>query len=428
MNFMKNREFLANTDIEKAIFFENWDCDNILEIANMLKNGKLSKIHELSFNHDIKILLNYISENNISSRKVKFLIRDYWSDRAKYILSSYKNYSISINGIQHKINLLSESGEKLYLDIISKKEIDAFRLESVANKDKIDLKLFADLNFDPNDFANQPYKFLSPISGCPNKCSYCAENATTKIYSMPYLVYMKILLKYITAEEKNSAHIGPHNDSESHMYFDKIMNADLGDISYYCSRYQIKPSILTKGINLGGRMDLAISKRYYSRNTPSVINICISLLDCDDKNANLKMAENLQSVARLYNSSHRIGLKIFASPDNFIKYADKIRNLKGRDGGLKWAALEPVGRAKDIKEAYIRLSCEEIEQVLSQAGFSADEVWTNMNEDFGHSRYLTADGHMQLDAFGNVYMKTADEQNLKQDVIYNIYDNLIKVR
>ena len=94
-----------------------------------------------------------------------------------------------------------------------------------------------------------------------------------------------------------------------------------------------------------------------------------------------------------------------------------------------WAGLEPVGRAVEVKEAYIRLTDEEIAAVMERAGFKPGEVGTNMNVDFGHSRYLTADGHMQMDAFGRVYMKTASEEVLTSDIFYDIYNiNKTKVR
>ena len=45
-----------------------------------------------------------------------------------------------------------------------------------------------------------------------------------------------------------------------------------------------------------------------------------------------------------------------------------------------------------------------------------------MNINFGHSRYLTNDGHMQMDAYGDVYMKQADGQTLIKNIMYNIYE------
>ena len=58
---------------------------------------------------------------------------------------------------------------------------------------------------------------------------------------------------------------------------------------------------------------------------------------------------------------------------------------------------------------------------MEQAGFVPGEIATNMNADFDHSRYLTADGHMQMDAFGRVYMKTETEESLNNDILYDIY-------
>ena len=160
---------------------------------------------------------------------------------------------------------------------------------------------------------------------------------------------MNILRNYNTESDTSATHIGPHNDSEAPMYFDKIIRADMGDVSYVSSFNNIKISILTKGIKLGGLMDLAISKRYYSVNKPSVINVCVSLLECDNKEKNLQMAFDLKEISSLYGASERIGLKIFASPENLIKYAKQIKQIKGKEGILTWAALEPIGRASSIK-------------------------------------------------------------------------------
>ena len=66
---------------------------------------------------------------------------------------------------------------------------------------------------------------------------------------------------------------------------------------------------------------------------------------------------------------------------------------------------------------------------MERAGFAPGEIGTNMNDDFEHSRYLTADGHMQMDAFGRVYMKTETEDFLNNNILYNIYNtNNIKVK
>ena len=176
-------------------------------------------------------------------------------------------------------------------------------------------------------------------------------------------------------------------------------------------------------------MDLALSKRYYSRNKPSISKVNISLLEGDNIQRNLDLAFNVQKIAKLYHSEHRLSAKIFASPENLIKYAHIIKTIKGSEGTLFWAGLEPIGRAKDIKEAYIKLTHDEITSIIEQAGFAPGEITTNMNADFGHSRYLTADGHMQMDAFGRIYMKTETEESLNNDILYDIYSiNKQKVR
>jgi len=418
---MTNRSQWANTEEEKIIFFEEWAPNNLSEIANMRINGQLTPVHELAIEPGMKSLLNNLATNNYSYHDLNKSLHDYWVARAYTVLQKYSTYHHPLRP-EIPMNLLSSKGIDLLHQLQEHKELSANILRSIACKDDIDLDLFIDINFNPQDFATQEYKFLSPISGCPYHCVYCAEGSNTKIYSMPYPIYLKVLKNYAAMDEKNAAHIGPHNNSEAPMYHDAILNADLGDVSRTSSKWQSKISILTKGINLDGLMDLALSKRYYSRNKPSISKVNISLLKGDDIERNLNLAFNVQKIAKLYNSEHRLSAKIFASPENFIKYADTIKKIKGADGTLFWAGLEPIGRAKDVKEAYIKLTNDEIASVMKQAGFAPGEVATNMNIDFGHSRYLTADGHMQMDAFGRVYMKTETEESLNNDILYDIYN------
>ena len=425
---MTSRKQWANTKEEQIIFFEEWSPDNLAEIANMRLNHQLTPVHELAIEPGMKALLDKLATKDYSYYDLIKILYDYWFARAYTVLKKYSNYHHPLKK-DASINLLSSKGIYLLNQLQERKVLPIDVLRSAANKDDIDLDLFASLNFNPADFADQEYKFLSPISGCPYHCVYCAEKSETQIYSMPYPIYLKVLKNYAAEEEKDAAHIGPHNNSEAPMYHDKILNADLGDISHTASKWQSKISILTKGITLGGLMDLAYSKRFYSRNKPSISKVNISLLSGDDITRNLDLAFNVQKVASLYHAEHRLSAKIFASPENFIKYADVIRKIKGSEGTLFWAGLEPIGRAKDVKEAYIKLTKEEIASVMQRAGFAPGEVGTNMNDDFGHSRYLTADGHMQMDAFGRVYMKTETEEFLNNEILYNIYDtNNIKVK
>lgn len=425
---MKNRNQLANTEEEKIIFFEEWAPDNLSAIANMRFNHQLTPVHELAIEPGMKALLDKLATKNYSYHDLNKSLYDYWFARAYTVLKKYSNYCHPLKK-DATINLLSNKGIYLLNQLQEREILSIDVLRSAANKDNIDLDLFTSLNFNPADFANQEYKFLSPVSGCPYHCIYCAEGSDTKIYSMPYPIYLKVLKSYAAEEEKDATHIGPHNNSEAPMYHDEILNADLGDISRTASKWQSKISILTKGITLGGLMDLAYSKRFYSRNKPSISKVNISLLEGDNITRNLDLAFNVQKIAKLYHSEHRLSAKIFASPENFIKYADVIRKIKGTEGTLFWAGLEPIGRAKDIKEAHIKLTKEEIASVMQQAGFAPGEISTNMNDDFGHSRYLTADGHMQMDAFGRVYMKTETEEFLNNDILYNIYNiNNTKVK
>lgn len=421
MKITDKRAKLANTHEEKDIFFGNWTNDNIKDIAFMRSEGKLDSVHELSIDIAMRNLLDYICNDNPTKKQIQSLLYDYWYLKAKAILKGYSEYSHPLCK-EHKLNLLSEKGSLLLHKLGNGQYVPVDELKSVGHKDNLDLSLFIDLHFDPSDFISQEYKFLSPISGCPYQCIYCAENSPKHIYCMPYPIYLKILSFYSCKEEKDAMHIGPHNDSEALMYYDSIICADLGDISFTSSKWQSKISILTKGAPLGGIMDLALSKRYYSRNKPSISKVNISLLENDNIERNLDLAFNVQKIATLYNSEHRLSAKIFASPDNLIKYSDKIKKIKGNDGTLFWAGLEPIGRAKNVKEAHIRLTNEEIKNVLIRAGFKPGEISTNMNFDFGHSRYLTADGHMQLDAFGRVYMKSAKNDILTNDILYDIYE------
>lgn len=425
---MSQRSQLVNTEEEEVIFFEGWTPDNLPIIADLRQNHRLADVHEFAIEPAMKGILDEVSAHRLSRAQLNELLYRYWYNRSYNTLQQYSEYVHPLYP-QIKINLLSKKGEQLLAWLKENSNLPLDILRSACHKDEIDLDLFADLHFNPADFADQEYKFLSPISGCPYHCVYCAEQSGTKIQSMPYPVYLKILQSYATTDENKAVHIGPHNDSEAPMYFDRVLRADLGDVSHTSSKWQSKISILTKGITLGGLMDLALSKRYYSRNKPSISKVNISLLEGDDIERNIDLAFNVQKIAKLYKAEHRLSAKIFASPENFIKYADKIRSIKGAEGTLFWAGLEPVGRAVDVKEAYIRLTDEEIAAVMERAGFKPGEVGTNMNVDFGRSRYLTADGHMQMDAFGRVYMKTASEEVLTSDIFYDIYNiNKTKVR
>lgn len=418
---MTDRNQWANTEEEKVIFFEGWTPDNLPEIANMRLNHKLTSVHELAIEPSMKALLDKVATTNYSRDDLNEILHNYWSARAYTVLQNYSEYHHPLK-TDAPINLLSNKGASLLHKLQNHEKLPTDVLRSATHKDEIDLGLFMDLNFDFQDFADQEYKFLSPISGCPYHCVYCAEKSGTKIYSMPYPIYLKVLKYYAADDEKDAAHIGPHNNSESPMYHDTILNADLGDVSHTASKWQSKISILTKGITLDGLMDLALSKRYYSRNKPSISKVNVSLLEGDNIQRNLELAFNVQKIAKLYHSEHRLSAKIFASPENFIKYANIIRKIPGSEGTLFWAGLEPIGRATDVKEAYITLTNDEITSVMERAGFAPGEIATNMNADFGHSRYLTADGHMQMDAFGRVYMKTEIEESLNNDILYDIYN------
>ncbi len=424
---MSKREHWANTEEEKIIFFEDWTPDTLLKIARLRRNKELAGIHEYAIEPNMAKLLNSIMDSNYSYDDLYKMLEHYWYNRAYKALQQYSEYKHPLYNEQN-INLLSAQGTNLLKKFRDGERVPMDVTRSVCHKDDIDLDWFADLRFNPDDFANQEYKFLSPVSGCPYHCAYCAEKSNTQIYSMPYPVYLRILKYYAASDEKDAAHIGPHNDSEAHVYYDKVLNADLGDISHTASKWQSKISILTKGIWLGGTMDLALSKRYYSRNKPSISKVNISLLDGDDIARNMELAFNVQKIAKLYKAEHRLSAKIFASPENFIKYAPEIKAIKGQEGTLFWAGLEPVGRAVDVKEAYIRLTDAEIANVMERAGFNPGDVETNMNVDFGHNRYLTADGHMQMDAFGRVYMKTAEQDVLTSNIFYNIYDKINKTK
>ena len=417
---MINRNQWTNTEEEKIIFFEEWTPKNLSEIADMRVNNQLTPVHEFAIEPGMKALLDKLATKKYSYHDLNKFLHDYWLTRAYTALQKYSKYRHPLKP-DADINLLSNKGIYLMHQIQEHKELPIEVLRSAACKDDIDLDLFIDINFDSKDFEDQEYKFLSPISGCPYYCPYCAEGSGTKIYSMPYPIYLKVLKSYAAKDEKDAAHIGPHNNSEAPMYHDTILNADLGDVSHTSSKWQSKISILTKGVSLGGLMDLALSKRYYSRNKPSISKVNISLLEGDDIQRNLNLAFNVQKIAKLYHSEHRLSAKIFASPENFIKYAHIIKAIKGSEGTLFWAGLEPIGRAKDVKEAYIKLTNDEITSIMEQAGFVPGEIATNMNADFDHSRYLTADGHMQMDAFGRVYMKTETEESLNNDILYDIY-------
>jgi hypothetical protein len=428
MNPILQRKQWSNTEEEQIIFFEDWTPDNLPAIANLRQNNKLANVHEFAIEPGMKAILNKLIMHKFSYSELNNILYQYWFSRAYTALQQYSNYVYPLIP-NANINLLSEKGRRLLNELNRGANPPIEILRSACHKDEIDLDLFIDLHFDSADFADQEYKFLSPVSGCPYHCVYCAEQSGTKIQSMPYPVYLKILQSYATTDENKAAHIGPHNDSEAPMYFDKVLRADLGDVSHTASKWQSKISILTKGVPLGGMMDLALSKRYYSRNKPSISKVNISLLEGDDIGRNIDLAFNVQKIAMIYNAEHRLSAKIFASPENFIKYADQIRSIKGSKGTLFWAGLEPVGRAVNVKEAYIRLTDDEIAGVMERAGFKPGEVSTNMNVDFGHSRYLTADGHMQMDAFGRVYMKTSGGEGLTSDIFYDIYNiNKTKVR
>ena len=418
---MATRDKWANTEEEKIIFFDGWTAENLTEIANMRRNQQLTPVHELAIEPGMRKLLDKIANTNYSRQALDKMLQNYWYTRAYQVLQRYSEYRHPLQ-IDTPVNLLSSKGVRLFSQLKAHEKIPTDVLLSAAHKDDIDLDLFTDINFNPKDFVDQEYKFLSPVSGCPYQCVYCAEKSGTKIYSMPYPIYLKVLKYYAANDEKDAAHIGPHNNSEAPMYRDTIFNADLGDVSHTASKWQSKISILTKGVTLDGLMDLALSKRYYSRNKPSISKVNISLLEGDDIERNLNLAFNVQKIAKLYHSEHRLSAKIFASPDNFIKYANTIKKIKGAEGTLFWAGLEPIGRATNVKEAYIKLTNDEITSVMERAGFAPGEIETNMNEDFGHSRYLTADGHMQLDAFGCVYMKTETEESLNNNILYNIYN------
>ena len=425
---MTNRNQWANTEEEKIIFFEEWTPKNLSEIANMRVNNQLTSVHEFAIEPGMKALLNKLATKNYSYHDLDKFLHNYWLTRTYTVLQKYSEYHHPLK-TDAPINLLSAKGIRLMHQIQEHKELPTDVLRSAVCKDDIDLDLFTNINFDPKDFENQEYKFLSPISGCPYHCPYCAEGSETEVYSMPYPIYLKVLKYYAADNEKDATHIGPHNNSEAPMYYDTILNADLGDVSHTSSKWQSKISILTKGVRLGGLMDLALSKRYYSRNKPSISKVNISLLEGDNIQRNLDLAFNVQKIAKLYHSEHRLSAKIFASPENLIKYAHIIKTIKGSEGTLFWAGLEPIGRAKDIKEAYIKLTHDEIMSIMERAGFAPGEITTNMNMDFGHSRYLTADGHMQMDAFGRVYMKTETEESLNNDILYDIYSiNKQKVR
>ena len=284
---MTNRNQWANTEEEKIIFFEEWTPDNLSAIANMRFNHQLAPVHELAIEPGMKRLLNEIATVRYSRQDINNMLYNYWYNRAHQILQKYAEF---YHPLHMETNLLSDKGIDLLNQLREHKPLSMDVLRSAADKDNIDLDLFINLNFNPADFANQEYKFLSPISGCPYHCVYCAEGSETQIYSMPYPIYLKVLKYYAADDEKDAAHIGPHNNSEAPMYHDTILNADLGDVSHTASKWQSKISILTKGIILDGLMDLAYSKRFYSRNKPSISKVNISLLDGDNIARNLNLA------------------------------------------------------------------------------------------------------------------------------------------
>ena len=425
MNSLSKRESWANTPEEKIVFFDGWTPTNIIEIANMRSCGKFSHVHEVAIHPEMRQILDAIADKKVGISDSTRILSAYWVNRARTVLEAYTRYNHPLYG---QINLLSDKGKKALNNLRTGYVLSEEECKVIANKDLLDLDLFIDVTFDIADFAPQEYKFLSLVSGCPYQCVYCAENSGSTIYSMPYPIYLKVLNCYARRDEKDAMHIGPHNDSEAPMYYDPVIHADLGDVSYSASKWQSKISILTKGVPLGGRMDLALSKRYYSRNKPSISKVNISLLEGDDIERNLELAFNVQKIAKLYHSEHRLSAKVFAAPDNLIKYADRIKLIKGEEGTLFWAGLEPIGRATNIPEAKIRLSKDEINNVLTRAGFGPGEIETNMQDTFDHNRYLTADGHLQMDAFGQIYMKYESNNNLTKDILYDIYGIKQKVR
>ena len=184
----------------------------------------------------MKGILDEVSAHRLSRAQLNELLYRYWYNRSYNTLQQYSEYAHPLYP-QIKINLLSKKGEQLLAWLKENSNLPLDILRSACHKDEIDLDLFADLHFNPADFADQEYKFLSPISGCPYHCVYCAEQSGTKIQSMPYPVYLKILQSYATTDENKAVHIGPHNDSEAPMYFDRVLRADLGDVSHTSSKW-----------------------------------------------------------------------------------------------------------------------------------------------------------------------------------------------
>lgn len=420
----------AKTPEEKLIFFEDWTVENIKRIANLFARNALHPIHTLAIDSDMLSLIRQQQNTPLDDSELNNLIYKYWYARAYRVLTKYSEYKRPILDTDKKtliayepINILSSRGLDLLKQLSENKPQSIDTLLSVAHKHHLDLDLFITPKMSPSDFETTEFKFLSPVSGCYNNCPHCAVNAQPFVYCMPYPIILKIL--YLFGKKEVPTYVGLHDDSEDISYFDPVLRADFGDLAVASIKKNVKITILSKGLFLGSRIDLAVSKYFYSEKNPCSIKTSLLLIKQEEAQKNFAMVEGMKQIAAIYGRKDYFHVRLFTTPKLLSFYTERIKALPGKKGTLFWAAIEPFGRAANLKEAYTRYSLEEIQALYKKTGFTFDMLPTNVIPGFCDVQYLKDNGHMQLSAFGYVTFKGSEENRIYEQSHYDIYNRAI---
>ncbi len=186
-------------------------------------------------------------------------IKQYYIQRGIKVLDGYKKCPVPMSDDSRikgdTVDILSWSGKRLLKRLKTALQNKIYPNDYVydaffaSNKFLLNLDLFKNLSFlENNEYLKLDKFHLSLSSGCYNRCSHCAFDATAPVCHMPYPIALKILSILKKNESQNPI---LYTDSDPLAYRDKIISADTGDV--IISLYNQSPlgfPVLTKGILL----------------------------------------------------------------------------------------------------------------------------------------------------------------------------------
>jgi hypothetical protein len=432
---------------EKTIFFEEWSPTTILYAADAFADGGLPDALRSAIDPDMRAILTDMHGRRPELYERMTMLYKYWRGRAEKVLGGYRNYARPILDYDRKsqiaterINLLSAKGEALLGALSRGENVEMSAIKGACKKTELNLDLFRDLDpsfdefdvypglvllrhGDDNSLSLASINRLAAVSGCPHGCPHCAEYAQSRVHSMPFPMYLKVLDKHRNWREEWPAmfarafpgaklpgedaaptrmRIEPYDDSDPLVYFDPIIQADMGDICLRADEYGMSMCLMTRGLpSFGGISETAARKLNYSllsNYADASVPVCGS---ANNIKTAIAGARRMAALEKLYGRSCCI--IAIAGTKRFAEYEAELESLYDMNGGpMRWHRIDPIGRAALLPPEDLEYDAQEADRIRDR--------WRRRGRDISHltdrfSNSYIADGTLQLDAFGRMHVK-----------------------